>query len=331
MQTLAELKALNAASEQAAATAEVVETAEAEVVDDVETKDVKEPQGTEALEGEAESTDLEDWAKPEGSVPVKTHVDMKHKLKGKLQDVNAENEQLKARLAALESGQVAAKPQQEQMLEVPMESDPDIDYDPQKYRQRMAEYHRAVVKQELSERDQKQNTQSTQRQHEERVQGEVDKHYERAAGLVDSKKVTFENYQAADHNVRKAVALALPGMGEYVLDNLIAELGEGSEKVMYHLGVNPAALAQLTDSLKSSTTGFKASAYLGGLNVKLNSAQPNKLSNAPKPDKVLNGTAKVSSGTDHKAYLKASNEGNAQAMLTLKRAAKARGVDTSTW
>jgi len=71
----------------------------------------------------------------------------------------------------------------------------------------------AIVDRKISSRDQKQTAQAQQSQAEQKVQSEVDQHYERAAELVASGKVTEENYQAADHNVRKAMTQALPGMG----------------------------------------------------------------------------------------------------------------------
>ena len=331
MQTLAELKALNAASEQAEATAEVEQVVADDVEEIIEADEPVESKDETEIEAETTSEEVEDWAKPEGSVPVAKHVEMKHKLKGKLHDVESENADLKARLAALETSRTV-QPQGDADLKKPSRGDPDINYDEDLYEQKLANYIEAKIDRKLSNREQSQSTKSQQDQHERQVQSEVDKHYERAAALVSGGKVTEENYQAADHNVRKAVSGVLQnGLGDLVIDNMIARLGSGSEKVIYHLGVNSTALGELVNCFKSDPTGFAAAAYLGEKKALLNSAQPNKLSSAPKPDRVLNGTAKVGGGTDHKAYSKASSEGNAQAMISIKRAAKARGVDTSNW
>jgi hypothetical protein len=324
--TLAELIAQAEAEDNPQAVAVVVEEEEAEEVEEVESEDESEDQ----TEGESEDK-IEDWAKPEGAVPVKTHVEMKHKLKGKLHDAESENAELRARLAALENGNPVVKTQSEPELKRPKLSDADIAFDEDVYADRMAQYTEAIIDRKLSSRDQKQTAQVQQSQHESKVQGEVDKHYERAAELVSSGKITAENYQAADHNVRKAMAQALPGMGEVVLDNLIARLKNGSEKVVYHLGVNPAALSELVNSFKEDSTGFAAASYLGELKAKFNSAPTNKLSQAPKPDKALSGAVSVTSDNFKKAHDKAEKAGDISGMLAAKRGAKAKGINTSNW
>jgi len=332
VQSLADLKALAEAEDNPnpKATAEVVEAEELEEPEDeqADTEEQSEDEG----EPEAEAKDeTEDWAKPDGAVPVRTHVEMKHKLKGKLHEAENENAELKARLAAYESGQAVVNTQNEPELKKPSRSDPDIDYDEEIYEQKLADYLEAKVVHNMASRDRKQASHAQQTQQEQQVRGEVDKHYERAAELVSSGKITAENYQAADHIVRKAMANSLPGMGEIVLDNMIADLGPGSEKVIYHLGVNPAALSEYLNKLKNSPTGFAAASYLGKLADKFNSSQINKLSNAPKPDTPLKGTASVASASAKSAYLKAEKAGDISAMLAAKRTAKAKGQDTSKW
>lgn len=321
--TLAELQAQADAEDNPQAAAVAVEEEEAE---EVESEDVSEDQA------ESESEDkTEEWAKSD-AVPVKTHVEMKHKLKGKLHDVESENATLKARLAQLENGAAPVNKDADPVIKRPKLSDPDIDFDEDVYADKFAQYTEAVIEQKLSSREQKQSVQSQQSKHEDRIRGEVDKHYERAAELVKSKSVTEENYQAADHNVRKAVSQVLPnGLGEYVLDNMIAQLGSGSEKVTYHLGVNPTALSEYVNRLKSDSTGFSAAAYLGELKAKFNSAPANKLSQAPKPDKALNGSVSVTSDSSKKAYDKAEKAGDVSGMVAAQRAAKAKGINTSSW
>jgi hypothetical protein len=334
VQTLAELKALNEAAEQAeaAATAEVETDEEAEVLGGEleEQEDVAANTGAESEGEEGEQEETEDWAKPEG-VPVAKHVEMKHKLKAKLQSSDDEIARLKAENEALRSG--SGKPQVQHQSDAPVMpkmDDDDIGYDDAKYQQRMAEYAAALVDYKLSTHERSRAQSSQQEQQNAAVQSGLEKHYERAEALVLAGKVTAENYQAADHVVRKAMVEALPDLGEVVLDNLIARLGDGSEKVIYHLGVNPAALSKLKESFKTDPTGFASSMFLGELKAKFTSATIDKSSKAPKPDRPLNGTAKVSTGGLHAAYKKsfAAQDGKS---LSIKREAKAKGIDTSKW
>lgn len=339
VQTLAELKALNEAAEQAEAAATVKAEAdeEAEVLDgepeeqeEVSADPVEEGDETEGEEGEQEET--EDWAKPASdTVPVAKHVEMKHKLKAKLQSSDDEIARLRAENEALRSGSHA--PQAQKMADAPVMpkmDDPDIAFDDAKFAQRMAEYASDLVDYKLASAERNRAQTSQQDQQNAIVQAGLDKHYERAEALVLAGKVTAENYQAADHVVRKAMVEALPQLGEVVLDNLIARLGDGSEKVVYHLGVNPAALGRLKESLKSDPTGFASSIFLGELKAKFTSAVIDKSSKAPRPDRPLNGTAKVGANGLHAAYKKsfAAQDGKS---LSIKREAKAKGIDTSKW
>lgn len=338
VQTLAELKALNEAAEKAEAAA----TEEAETDDEAEELEGEpeeqeevsadpEKEGDEAEGDKGEQEETEDWAKPEG-VPVAKHVEMKHKLKAKLQSSDDEIARLKAENEALRAG--GGRPQTQQASDAPVMpklGDAGIDYDDDKYQQKMAEYTAALVDYKLSSHERNRNQSSQQEQQNAAVQGALDKHYERAEALVAAGKVTAENYQAADHVVRKAMVEALPELGEVVLDNLIARLGDGSEKVLYHLGVNPAALSKLKESFKTDPTGFASSMLLGELKAKFTSAVIDKSSKAPRPDRPLNGTAKVTGGDSRKAYLAAEKDGNVSGMLAAKRAAKAKNLDTSNW
>lgn len=336
VQTLADLRALNEAAEQAeaAATAEVEADDEAEVLEgEPEAQEDESADTGEESEGEeGAQEETEDWAKPASdTVPVAKHVEMKHKLKAKLQSSDDEIARLRAENEALRSGSHA--PQAQKMADAPVMpkmDDPDIAFDDAKFAQRMAEYASDLVDYKLASAERNRAQTSQQDQQNAIVQAGLDKHYERAEALVLAGKVTAENYQAADHVVRKAMVEALPQLGEVVLDNLIARLGDGSEKVVYHLGVNPAALGKLKESLKSDPTGFASSIFLGELKAKFTSAVIDKSSKAPRPDRPLNGTAKVGANGLHAAYKKsfAAQDGKS---LSIKREAKAKGIDTSKW
>lgn len=339
VQTLAELKALNEAAEQAEAAATVKAEAdeEAEVLEgeleeqeEVSADPVEEGDETEGEEGEQEETP--EWLKPaEGAVPVAKHVEMKHKLKAKLQSSDDEIARLKAENEALRSGSHAPQVQRAADAPVmPKMDDPDIAFDDAKFSQRMAEYASNLVDYKLASAERNRAQTSQQEQQNAFVQSGLDKHYERAGALVSKGIISAENYQAADHIVRKAMVESIPN-GEMFLDYLIAQLGEGSEAVIAHIGVNPQALSTLKEKIKNDPTGIAATAYLGGLNERFKSASTiDKSSKAPRPDRPLNGTAKVGSGGLHAAYKKsfAAQDGKS---LSIKREAKAKGIDTSKW
>jgi len=311
-QSLADLKAQNAIEqEQVIETAEEQEAPKAEEVETESSEEVK-----------TEEAEKPDWAKSD-AVPVAKHVEMKHKLKAQLRDVASENEQLKQRLAALDV------PKQEQKLTIPTLASCDFDEDA--YQQKMLEYSASLVSSKIQEFDSKKAESSKREQVNQQIGSEVDKHYERASELVASGVVTAENFQAAEMLVRKAIAESIGGDADFISDYLIANLGAGSEKVIYHLGINPQALSTLRSNLVSDPHGIRAAAFLGELKAKFNSASINKLSNAPKPDVALGGTSSVQVGADHKAYKKAEGSGNLQQMISIKRAARTRGIDTTNW
>lgn len=340
VQTLAELIALNEAAEkaEAAATAEVETDEEAEVLDSEpdEQEEVsadRESGGDETESEDGEQEEAEDWAKPASdTVPVAKHVEMKHKLKAKLQSSDDEIARLRAEVEALRSGSQA--PQVQKMTDAPVMpkmDDPDIAFDDAKFAQRMAEYASDLVDYKLASAERARAQTSQQEQQNSIVQAGLDKHYERAEALVFAGKVTSENYQAADHVVRKAMAESLGDRGEPTLEYLIARLGDGSEKVVYHLGVNPAALGKLKESFKNDPTGFESSFFLGELKAKFTSAVIDKSSKSPRPDRPLNGTAKVTGDSPRKAYLAAEKSGDISGMIAAKRVAKAKNIDVSNW
>lgn len=335
VKSLAELKAENEAAEREEASANA-ENTEAEETEDLEEESTEEAEETsESEESEAnesgEGEEIEEWAKPEsGAVPVAKHVEMKHKLKGRISEKDSEIERLRQEVEALKSGaSVFSYPQNEPKM--PLMSDEDIGYDEEKFSQKMAAYTQELIEFKFAQREKERTQKAQHDQHAQKVQTEVDKHYERAAELVAKGKVTEENYRAADHIVRKAMEEVLPGMGESVLDNFIARLKDGSEKVIFHLGSNPNALSQLKQSLKDDPMGFSAMAFLAEKNAQFKSAAViNKPERTLKPDRPLTG-GKVVTSSARKAYDKALASDDPVAIMRAKRAAKEKGIDTSNW
>ena len=171
---------------------------------------------------------------------------------------------------------------------------------------------------------------ATQRQRDTDVA--VDNHYERAAKLGVKGNITPELYQSSDLKVRQAIETVYPEAGDYVTEMLISNLGEGSEKVFYNLGVNSTRLSKLQSLLTQDPSGLKAGMYLGELKNQL-SAPQKRTTNAPDPastaggDQASNSAQKVSKKTFDK--LVASND--VAGSFAAKMTAKASGVDVSTW
>ncbi len=334
--SLAELRAAAAAEDEQEAPASAeseteVDEAVAETKQETDEAEAEETTEAEAdTEESEEESETEEWAKPaKGAVPVEKHVEMKHKLKAKLHDANDEVERLRAEVEALRKGSVVVQ-QDQQAPRRPSLADEDIGYDDEKYAERMAQYTDEMIEYKLRAVQSNQAKRSQQEQHEAQIRSAVDKHYERAEALVAEGKVSAENYKAADHIVRKSVEGVMPGMGEIVVDNILARLGDGSEKVIYHLGVNPAALSKLVDSFKGDPTGFAASIYMGELKAKFNSAKIEKPVKTSRPDKPLNGTAKTTSSALSQ-YRAAEKAGDISGMIAAKRLAKEKKIDISNW
>jgi len=252
-QTLDELKAANATAE-----AEQPEVDEQEVdqVDEVEAAADEETEVDTKAQGE---TEVEEWLKGDSeqsqAVPLSKHVEMRHKLKARLSEKDDELERLRQENAQLKAGHVAPQ-QQAPALKMPKLS--DFDFDEDRYAEAMAGYQEQLLEsklaQKLGSREQQQHQQIVERQREEKVE----QHYERAAKLIESTPgFSAEKYKAADYRVRQELH-ALTGNGDLVVDELIARLGEGSERVIAHLGINGTALSELKQRLIDDNSGISS-------------------------------------------------------------------------
>jgi len=326
-QSLADLLALAEAEEKG--TVAATPEPEPEAVDDEPEAEETEEQSEEETETEESDDKTEEWAKPDTKnfVPAKVHSELRKNLRAtesEAEVVKQENEQLKQRLAQLESGSKPAE-----TLKVPTLE--ECDYDADVHAQRLAEYSQKLVEQKLKERDNTQAVTAQQLQQKQKIDSEVNKHYERAEALVAQGKISADNFKAAELLVRKAFAESTSMDANLLADYFISVVGEGSEKVIAHLGMSATALSKLKETLKEDPSGMRVAAYLGSLNERFKSATVNKLSNAPKPDTPLKGTANVTSGSAKGAYLKAEKAGDVSGMIAAKRAAKAKGIDTLNW
>jgi hypothetical protein len=342
MKTLEELKAENAETEvktdESVPQAEEVK-AEEEAVEE-ESEELVDP--GEGEQTETEGTETEAWMQTEEQtsegddeetvVPLAAHTKMRGKLKGRIGEQNEELEQLRAENAALKSGHPA--PAQETATPAAMPTLEGSDYDEAKYQQDLSNWMSKQVQSQVAQATKATTQTAAQTQAAQQLDQAVDGHYQRAAKLAEESGITPELYQNADTVVRQTIESVLPKMGDIVTDNMIARLGEGSEKVMYFLGRNKTAQEKLRSSLVTDPTGISAALYLGEL--KSTVATPQKrVSRARKPATQIQGDegglAKGEAKKLKETYSSAHKRGQGQAAYNAKKTAKAAGIDVSDW
>jgi hypothetical protein len=335
MADLAQLKAENAAreAELAASPQDDVEELDDAVTDE---QDATGQDADQDQDAEGAKADAEDWMKgdePESQGAGKKFTDgdigaAKSKLRAKLEAKHqTELDELRAKLEAAQKQQVpqaTARPTREQFYD---QDDPDDAYAEALMDWKMG----ATAAQQQVSRTQYEQ-QRKQLEHKQATDQAVDQHYERAVKLAAASGIEPEVYQSADHRVRSAIEGLFPNGGDAVTDSLISAIGEGSERVMFNLGVNSARLSELKTLLASDPSGIKASMFLGRLSAELNAPAKRK-SNAPAPAAQVKGDAATteSGRAIHKKYQDAHKAGKVGEAFSLKRQAKASGVNTLTW
>jgi len=340
--TLEELKAENAKAEEAAETqTEITEEEETEELsEETETEEEgnTEEESEENTEEEAEEEPDEDeeWKQGDSheSQDGKKFTDgdigkAKAKLRAKLEKRHQEDvDKLKQELEELRS--VAQKPA---ALAKPKPEDFDSEDDPDAaYQEALVDWKVKTLRAEEDAKTQAAQAKQKQSEYAKKVEAAVDQHYERAVKLAEKSGISAELYQGADLKVRQTIDSLYPEAGDSITDALIANLGEGSEKVIYNLGVNSKRLAELKSRLTDDPTGISAATYLGMLNAEL-TAPTKRKTRAPAPAPALNGDSNSSSGIKalKRQYDEAHKKGNMQSAFDAKRKAKAAGADTKDW
>lgn len=255
-------------------------------------------------------------------------------LRGSLKTVEDENTQLLERIAALEAGNAPHKPEANQLAPRPTRE--QFDFDDDKYDAAVDNWNDDKLTRKLDERDNLTHNKSQQAQQQKAQQDFVtknlDSHYEKAQKLIDDGKITEESFRNSDTLVRRSIDNLFKGQGNQMTDAMISTLntlGEGSEKVMYQLGVNPAKMQELSNLLANDPSGLSAMGFLGRMQATITS--PNKRrSQTPAPGSKVEGEGGNGgkAGTAQKAYDKA---GTSQERISMKRKAKREGIDTSKW
>lgn len=271
----------------------------------------------------------EDEGEGGDNVPLAVHLDKKNKLKGQISERNDEIEQLKAEIESLRNSKT---PQDTDTLRMPTLE--EHDHDEEKYQEAMAKWSQDVAKQTFGSISQTEEQKRRAQAEVERVQTDVNNHYERAQKLVNENSIKPEVYQEADRAVRGAVENALPNAGDKTVDALISLVGDGSEKVLFYLGRNQAALNQFQSLLINDPSGLRASVFLGSLKEKVNGTV-RKRSQAPAPAPDANGgTGSVSAENEpamKKKYNSLMDKGKSGEAFKVFRAGRRAGFDVKKW
>jgi hypothetical protein len=259
---------------------------------------------------------------------------LRRKLKAKADEKDDEIAQLNARIAAMEGGQ-PAQPQAVNQAGVRPKLE-DFDYDEDKFGEAMERHYIDVMNREGRKGEATAQQNQAQQQAQEAQRQKLDGHYEQVQDLISSSTLTADGYQNSEVIVRRALDKIAPGNGDLITENIIAHLaslGEGSAKVIFHLGRNTANRNKLVNALTADPSGLQAMGVLGELKATLTSAPSKKISSAPKPGSMVKGDEASTNGESKLArrYNDAHKRGDAQAAFNIKQEAKAAGIKTRNW
>ncbi len=354
MQTLHELKAENAAKEENNEDKQVNDLQGADKDEFVEVDESGAEVKTESKateDGAKDKVEIESWMQAEetetsedekqgGFKPNHEAASRRKKskaLRGELNDTKDENAELKARIAALESGDAPKAEQQEQLAPRPTRE--QFDFDDEAYDAAVDDWNDKKLDMRLNAHTEnsqaKAQQESQQRAQQETLTKNLDSHYERAQKLIDDGKITEESFRNSDVVVRRSMESIFPNGGNQIADSLIStlnSLGDGSEKVMYQLGVNPSKMQELQNLLVKDPSGLSAMGFLGQLQANITTPKPRR-SQTPSPGSKVDGEGgnNGAAGTLKKQYDKMGDNDDIQGRITLKRKARKDGVDTSNW
>ena len=273
----------------------------------------------------------EEWMKT-AEVPVKTHIGMKTRLKAKIGKKDDEIAELRAQIEELKPSASAAP--QATSLERPKKSDFYGSDDPdESYLEALSDFKMAQMANHLQTQRRRSYQQQRMEQAQTEISSAVDDHYQRASNLLAASGISEDLYRSADMVVRSAID-SVTGSGDQVTDQIISRMGEGSEKVMYYLGQNPAALEKLKGALSQDPSGLKAAVFLGRLQSDVG-APKKRTSNAPPPAARIQGDAVVGETANAKAlrkkYTDAHKKGDSQAAYMIRKEARQSKIKTSDW
>ena len=337
---LDELKRQNAEAAAEEQAAQPDDDVNAEVQADDDDPNAEADSEGEAAEGEeSEAQDVPAWMASDdqtseaGKVPVKSHIAVKQKLKGRLREKDSEIEQLRNEVqqlkgssappAVIPAGRSRPIPKLDDFYDKP---DPDG-----AYQVALQSWIDDGVESKLQQRFQTHEQQQQQTHQNQQINQALDQHYDRAARIVSDGLLTADEYQNSETLVRQTVESIAPGNGDTFVDALLARMGDGSEKVIVSLARNAQNLQKFRQSLQDDPTGITAAAYLGELKGKF-SGVAKRVSKTPRPGSQIKGNSGGKNGAAIERQYKAAHKArDRQKAFDLKMAAKKNGVDVSQW
>ncbi len=156
-------------------------------------------------------------------------------------------------------------------------------------------------------------------------------HYDRALELVVKSKISAEKYQAADLAFRQAINDVVPGGGDNITAGLVNALGNGSEKVVFNVGINQQRLNKIKELLIGDPSGLSLMSHLSDKKNTLIAAKSN--TSAPAPAPGINGDVTDSAGEKDmiKQFNAAEKSGDQQKMMDIMSTGRRKGYETKTW
>lgn len=341
----AEALANEAPTEKEAVVDEYVEVEEEASAAEVEAQDSIDDEEESSDKEPAQEAEVELWMQGEEqtspnddkSFDSSDMAKLRRKLKAKAEEKDDEIAQLKRELEAIKTGATQAPVNNQPVTQQPKREDfYEADDPDEAYINALTDWKLEQRQQATSAQAQEAQQQAEQEKFNQLQKKKLDNHYEQVQDLISSNVITPDSYQAAETTVRRAFDVATGGNGDALTDTIIAQLanlGEGSAKVVFHLGKNATNRTKLVDAFVDDPSGLTMMGVLGELKAKLTSAPVKKISSAPSPSASLKGGE---AGGDNSAklarrYKEAHKRGDAQSAFNIKQEAKAAGIETRNW
>jgi hypothetical protein len=331
--TLSELKAQNSAEEakkeQLNADYEPAQN-EPENLDNDLTDGASDNQESQEVDENQEQTEA--WLSEENADGESNEVSAELKFSDK--DIGAAKRKLQAKLQAEKDEVQRLKEEVERLkanVSVPVYQKTDgavptleqYDYDQEAYAKAMRQW----VLQNVQQASKAQEAAEKSEEEQKALERSVNEHYERAAKLVQKHGIEPDLYREAGLTLRRTVDQVFPGAGDLITDKILATLGEGSEKVEYHLGRSAQKREILKAKLLEDKNGLSAMAFLGRVLAEVNEPA-RKQTRAPAPAARPTGGSSISGSESGKDFAKKYNaEKDPQKRFQILRQAKSAGVD----
>lgn len=271
--------------------------------------------GEEGEESESEESAGTEQAAPSGKKMVEIPVQKLSKLREQRRHAKEEQDKLQKQNDELvrQLSLMGAAGQPKQSSAVPsLES---CDYDESKYQAEMLKWNRQNLEQSMNEIEQNRLQQQRAALIHHQIEADVKQHYQRVQDIG----IDADAFIPAEQALRDQ-------FGDVAVDQMISAIGEGSERVVYHLGLNQKERDKVAELVQQDPSGLRAMTYLGRMAVKL-STEPVKgtISQAPAADRPINGSSPATGSAVLKRLDKLSKQSNRDQFRAYKKQLVAAG------